>query len=95
MSARPRGTDRAEVISVIKTEALVGAGEEMKDPCRLVTQYWSLDGEKLAVDDDWAAEREDRARRALQPVITGQAPDGDDLTEGEMVRLARQRWHDG
>lgn len=47
---RPRGTDSAEVIAVIKTEALYGAGTE-SDPCRIKTQYWSLDGKLLAETD--------------------------------------------
>lgn len=46
-TARPRGTDSAEVVSVVKTQALIGAGTE-DDPCRIVTQYWSLDGKLLA-----------------------------------------------
>lgn len=47
---RPRGTDCAEVIQVIKTVSLRGIGID-KDPARLVTEYWSLDGEKLAEAD--------------------------------------------
>ena len=47
---RPRGTDSAEVIAVIKTQALCGAGTE-SDPCRIKTQYWSLDGKMLAETD--------------------------------------------
>ena len=46
----PRGCDKAEVISVIKTVALKGAGTE-NDPCREVIQYWSLDGKLLADND--------------------------------------------
>ena len=42
----PRGCDKAEVISVIKTVALKGAGTE-NDPCREVIQYWTLDGELI------------------------------------------------
>lgn len=47
---RPRGTDSARVIKVIVTESLRGTGTE-GDPCRLVEQYWSLDGAKLAECD--------------------------------------------
>lgn len=47
-TARPRGTDSAEVIQVIVTKALEGAGTE-EDPCRIQIRYWSLDGELLAV----------------------------------------------
>lgn len=50
-TARPRGTDSAEVISVIVTEALVGSGTD-KDPCRIQRQFWSLDGTLLAVNED-------------------------------------------
>lgn len=47
---RPRGTDIAKIIPVIKTESLRGEGTE-KDPCRTVIQYWSLNGELLAEKD--------------------------------------------
>lgn len=50
MSARPRGTDKAKVISVIETQSLRGAGTE-DDPCRIVTQYWDFEGKKLAEND--------------------------------------------
>lgn len=49
-TARPRGTDSAKVISVIVTEAIVGRGTE-DDPVRSVLQYWSFQGELLAVSD--------------------------------------------
>lgn len=49
--ARPRGTDNAELIVVIKTEALCGTGTQ-EDPCRILTQYWSLDGQLLATKED-------------------------------------------
>lgn len=49
-TACPRGTDSAEVIQVIKTTAARGRGTE-SDPCRIVTQYWSLVGELLAEHD--------------------------------------------
>ena len=48
--ARPRGTDKARVISVIETQSLRGAGTE-EDPCRIVIQYWDFDGKKLAEND--------------------------------------------
>lgn len=45
------GTVRsAQVISVIRTESRTGAGTE-ENPNRIVTQYWSTDGELLAVHD--------------------------------------------
>lgn len=46
-TARPRGTDSAEVIQVIKTTALSGSGTA-NDPCEIRVQYWSLDGQLLA-----------------------------------------------
>ena len=49
-TARPRGTDSARVIQVIETKARVGRGTE-QDPNRVVTQYWSFEGELLAFDD--------------------------------------------
>lgn len=46
-TARPRGTDSAKVLQVIETKALEGNGTS-EDPCRITTQYWSLDGKLLA-----------------------------------------------
>lgn len=51
-AARPRGTDSAKVIQVIETRSLVGTGVE-NDPCRIVAQYWSLEGKKLAEHDPY------------------------------------------
>ena len=48
----PRGCDSARVISVIETKAARGRGTS-DDPVREVTEYWSLDGEKLAERDDY------------------------------------------
>jgi len=43
----------AKVITVIRTNLLVrGKGEE-KDPIRIITQYWTLDGHLLVEDDPW------------------------------------------
>lgn len=47
---RPRGTDSAQLINVIKTESLRGVGAK-DDPCRMVIQYWSTDGQLLAEKD--------------------------------------------
>lgn len=49
-TARPRGTDRAKVIKVIRTEALIGKGTET-DPVRLIYQYWDFKGNLLAEKD--------------------------------------------
>ena len=44
---RPNGVKGAKVIQVIETKAMRGLGTE-KDPARVVTQYWDLDGKFLA-----------------------------------------------
>lgn len=53
--ARPRGTDSAQVIQVIKTESMRGEGTQ-EDLCRIVTQYWDFDGNLLAENDPCAEE---------------------------------------
>lgn len=60
--ARPRGTDSAQVIQVIKTESMRGEGTQ-EDLCRTVTQYWDFDGNLLAEND---------------PCITESVTQGDD-----------------
>lgn len=47
---RPRGTDKAEVIQVIRTISLLGDGTE-KDPARFIYQYWDFEGNLLASHD--------------------------------------------
>lgn len=47
---RREGTRSAEVIRVIRTVSLIGSGVE-DDPFRERTDYWSLDGELLAIVD--------------------------------------------
>ena len=49
-TVRPRGTDSAEVIQVIKTKAILGYGTH-EDLSRLVTQYWDFEGNMLAEHD--------------------------------------------
>lgn len=44
------GCKSARVIQVIEVRTKVGSGTE-KDPNRIVTEYWSLDGKLLAVND--------------------------------------------
>ena len=46
----PRGTDKAEVIQVIKTTSTIGAGIE-EDPYRVMYQYWDFNGRLLAQND--------------------------------------------
>jgi hypothetical protein len=44
--------DNAELIQVIRT-TLLRRGDGKDDPIRIITQYWSVDGELLAeVDPD-------------------------------------------
>ena len=47
---RPRGTDKAEVMQVIKTTSLLGLGTQ-KDPVRHIYQYWDFEGNLLAKHD--------------------------------------------
>jgi hypothetical protein len=49
---KARGTDSAQLIEVILTEALRGDGTE-NSPCRIVRQYWGKDGKLLAEDDTY------------------------------------------
>lgn len=46
----PRGVDSAKVIQVIETQTARGAGT-LDQPTRIVKEYWTLDGEKLAESD--------------------------------------------
>lgn len=55
--SRPRGVNSARMRSVIETKALRGEGTE-EDPCREVTQYWSVSGELLAENDPEKKEKE-------------------------------------
>lgn len=45
-----RGTDSAELVTVIKTIALRGSGKP-NDGYRQVTQYWDINGDFLAEND--------------------------------------------
>ena len=46
----PRGVDSVRVITVIETKSARGSGSE-EQPARIVTEYWSMDGKKLAESD--------------------------------------------
>lgn len=46
----PHGVDSARVIQVIETKSARGSGAP-EQPCRIVTEYWSLEGGKLAEND--------------------------------------------
>lgn len=49
-SAKVRGTDSAQVLQVIQTKTLIGAGTT-ENPYRKLVQYWGCDGELLAEKD--------------------------------------------
>ena len=49
-TVRPRGTDKAKVIKVIRTESLIGRGIP-EDPVRPIYQYWDFKGNLLAKHD--------------------------------------------
>lgn len=51
-TARPRGTDGAQIVLNIRTEALCGSGTE-EDPVRKIVQYWTLDGTLIATLDPY------------------------------------------
>lgn len=42
-----------KLVQVVRTEVCAGAGTEF-DPCRVVVQYWSVEGELLATHDPCA-----------------------------------------
>ena len=65
MVVRPRGTDSAQVIQVIKTESVRGKGTQ-DDVCRIVTQYWDFDGNLLAENDPCIMESETQGMEKLQ-----------------------------
>lgn len=46
----PHGVESARVIPVIETKTARGSGTP-DQPARIVTEYWSLKGEKLAESD--------------------------------------------
>ena len=49
-TTRPRGTDKAQVIQVIKTTSILGKGIK-EDPVRYIYQYWDFEGNLLANHD--------------------------------------------
>jgi hypothetical protein len=57
---RPRGCDRAKVVEVVETLALVGAGVP-GDPSRILVEYWTRDGQLLAERDTYVPTEADRA----------------------------------
>lgn len=49
-TVRPRGTDKAKVMKVIRTESIIGRGIP-EDPVRYIYQYWDFKGNMLAKHD--------------------------------------------
>ena len=64
----PRGVDSARVIQVIETKSARGSGAT-EQPARIVTEYWSLNGEKLAELDPYFAQMESAASKASSDSI--------------------------
>lgn len=56
----PSGCDSARVIAVIETKTARGSGENSESPVRVVTEYWSLDGIKLAESDPFLQKADER-----------------------------------
>lgn len=52
----PRGVDSAKLRAVIETTAARGCGTP-EQPTRIVIEYWSLDGKKLAESDPVVEEK--------------------------------------
>lgn len=50
-AARPRGTDSAKVIPVIRTSSIEGRGTD-DDPVKCVVQFWTLSGKLIAKVDE-------------------------------------------
>lgn len=47
---RKRGLQTAQVVQVIRTESVIGTGEE-NDPCRRVVEYFTFKGKKIGTVD--------------------------------------------
>lgn len=47
----PGGCESARIIFVIETKTARGSGLTPEDPVRIVTEYWTLTGDKLAEVD--------------------------------------------
>ena len=77
-----RGTDSAKVIQVIETVSARGAGTP-ENPCRIVHQYWSLEGELLAENDPCEEDhtRETEDVKGMEAVVA--------VSEGKSVSVER------
>lgn len=49
---------RAEIVEVIKTASKMGEGT-INDPCRIIVEYWTKDGELIVAIDQCAGLRSD------------------------------------
>ena len=63
LTTYPRGVDSARVIQVIETKSARGSGEPGQ-PSRIVTEYWTVDGKKLAESDPHSLEMDSAASNA-------------------------------
>ncbi len=62
-------SDAVRLLPVIETKLLRrGDGSSETDPVRIVTQYWSLDGELLAEHDPWRPSPGMPTEPRLQPM---------------------------
>ena len=59
----PRGVDSARVIPVIVTKSARGSGAK-DQPTRTVTDYWALDGKKLAENDSYLRDMDSASSNA-------------------------------
>ena len=59
----PRGVDSARVIPIIVTKTARGSGAK-DQPTRTVTEYWSLDGKKLAENDPYLRDMDSASSNA-------------------------------
>ena len=62
MAGQPN-IDLARIIPVIQVLETRGSGEK-RDPVRLVTSYWSLNGEKLFEKDPYACSMDSASSKA-------------------------------
>lgn len=65
----PRGVDSAKVIQVIETKSSRGSGE-IDQPVRIVYEYWTLDGMKLAESDPYFLGNTDSASSNVNSAST-------------------------
>lgn len=59
-TVRHRGADSVRAITVVEVKVAVGSGAD-DDPVRKVTEYWSMSGDLLAVNDPYCFGSMERA----------------------------------